>query len=132
MEHAALIKRALSSLLGKPRGGDNRFVIIQHYSGKFVQYSGSAADPLLLDLPWDSLTEAELYNAAEYFKKPGGFSLEWEYHDVEGKPTGPGRSFNMLFRSVDRATGVALEVFFGAVFNLPTNVELAIEKGWET
>jgi hypothetical protein len=130
MENAALIRRALCSLLGKPRD-DNPFVVIQHDSGKSVQFAGSAAEPLLLDLPWQPMSEAEFYKAAAYFKKPAVAGAEREMFDVEGKPRDPRSGFYMTFRSVDIATEVALEIF-EEVYNLPRNVELAVATSWET
>ncbi len=130
MENASPIRRALCSLLVKPRD-DNPWVVIEHDSGKFVQFAGSAGEPLLLDLPWQPMSEAEFYKAAAYFKKHAVAGAEREMFDLEGKPTDPQFAFNRSFRSVEAATEVALEIF-EEVYNLPRNVELAVATSWET
>ena len=130
MENAALIRHALCSLLGKPCETAPA-VAIEHDSGKFVQFFGSAAEPLVLDLPGLAMSEAEFYKAVAYFKKHGVAGTERGTFDEKGQPTYPLFSFNMTFRSVDIATEVALEIF-EQVYNLPRNVELAVETNWET
>jgi hypothetical protein len=132
MENAALIRRALCSMFGRPRD-DEPYVIIQHDSGKFVQFAGSAAElePLVLDLPWEPMSEAEFYKAAAYFKKHAVVGAELEMFDVVEKKPYPQFGFYMTFRSVDLATEVALEIF-EQVYNLPRNVELAVTTSWET
>ena len=131
MENAARIRRALCSLLGEPVD-DSPWVAINHDSGKFVQFAGSAAEPLRLDLPCaEAMSEAEFYKAVAYFKKHGVAATEWEVGDEEGKPTDRWVVFCMTFTSVDMATEVALEVF-EEVYNLPRNVELAVVTSWKT
>ena len=132
MENAVLIRCALWSLLGEP-DDEHPYVVIQHVSGKFVQFAGSAAEPepLVLDLPWQPMSEAEFYKAVEYFKKHAVVGAEREMFDVEGKPRDPQSGFYMTFRSVDIATEVALDIF-EEVYNLPRNVELAVTTSWET
>jgi hypothetical protein len=127
-ENAAMIRRALYSMLRRPHYDRYGFVIIQHDPGNYVRLSG-ADGLLLLALPCEPLHEAVFYKAHTFFKKHGGFRAEWETFDLEGKPTGLCSAFKMQFSSVDRASVVTLEIL-EQVFGLPRNVELTIEKGW--
>ena len=72
-------------------------MVIEHGSGKFVQFAGSATESLLMDLPWQPMSEAEFYRAVAYFRKSGVAGDEVEMFDLRGKPTDPQFTFNMAF-----------------------------------
>ena len=56
--HLVTVREALSRLLTRPSGA---FVIIEEpRSGKFVQFAGSKDEPLLLDLPSQTLSPDEM------------------------------------------------------------------------
>ena len=129
MDNAPQIKQALCSLLAKP-SEDKPWVIIEHDSGIFVQFAGSATEPLLLDLPWQPMSEAEFYRAVVYFKKFGVVGDEVEMFDLQGNRADPQFTFNMTFRSGDIATKVALDIF-DEVYGLPRDSELAIATSWD-
>ncbi len=69
MENVTAIKSALESLLLQ---SDEAlpFALIEHKeSGTFVQFTGSKSHPLLLDVPWQALSEAEFYRAVTFFRR---------------------------------------------------------------
>ena len=125
----AQIGAALRLLLGRPRE-EKPWVVIEHDSGKFVQFAGSLAEPLVLDLPWQPMSEAEFYRAVAYFKKLGIAGDELEMFDRDGKPVSPQFTFNMTFRSAEAATEVILEIF-DQVYGLPRDSRFAITSSWD-
>ncbi len=128
MDNRVLIKAALQALLQQPP--ENKpWVVINHASGKFVQFAGSSSEPLVLDLPWQPLSEAEFYRAVVYFKQFGVVGADQEMFDIEGQRASPQFTFNMTFRSVEEATVTALALF-EQVYGLPTADELRIETSW--
>ena len=127
MDNQALIKDALSALL--VRTNDDAYVIIEHQqSGKFVQFAGSASELLLLDLPWQTLSETEFYRAVEFFRRLGIVGAE---HDVFDEPGGrvvsQQFSFNMTIQTVDEASRIALDVLQN-VFQIPRDCDLVITE----
>jgi len=119
------IHAALRDLLTRKRGA---FVIIEEQqSGKFVQFAGSTEKPLLLDLPTQTLSQAEKERAKKLFVSLGGAGLEeWEVTDLSGAPAGTQAGFQMEFgRDPDAATAVALRVL-KEVYGFPENVQLVI------
>ncbi|MDJ0708665.1 MAG: hypothetical protein QNJ46_35835 [Leptolyngbyaceae cyanobacterium MO_188.B28] len=127
MDNRSRIAQALSSLL--VRRNDDAFVIIAHpETQKFVQFAGSATEQLLLDLPSQTLSEMEFYNAVQLFRKLGVIGDE---HDVLDKPggqvVGQQFSFNATFRSVADATRT-VEDIFATVYGFPTDCDLEITE----
>lgn len=127
MDNLALIRDSLCSLL--VRGNDDAFVIIEHkQSGKFVQFAGSATEQLLLDLPWQTLSELEFYRAVDFFRQRGITGAEHDVFDEAGGPVSAQQfSFNMTFRSVEEASRFALDVL-QTVFQLPEDFDLMVTE----
>jgi hypothetical protein len=111
---------------------DDTFVIVEHTStSKFVQFAGSVSKPLLLDLPWQTLSESEFYRAVDYFKKWGVAGKEEVMLDAPGgMPVGEQFTFQMIFRSIDAAVEVAIGIF-EQVYQLPQDYTLNVIKGWK-
>lgn len=130
MENAVQINVALRLLLGKP-SEDKPWVVIEHSSGKFVQFAGSVAEPLLLDLPWQPMSEAEFYRAVAYFKKLGVAGDEVEMFDLQGNRANPQFTFNMTFCSVHAAVEATLDIF-NEVYGLAKESELVVATSWDT
>jgi hypothetical protein len=131
MRSNRVIQRALEELLRQPEG-DGTFVIFEHSpSGKFVQFCGSVAELLQLDLPAQALSELEFYKAVAYFKRRGIAGEEYDLLDAPGgMPVAEQFSFQMSFRSVDAATEVVLGVF-KEVYQVPGDCCLEITRGWQ-
>ena len=112
MDNTTAIKTALESLLVEADEA-RAFVIIEHSdSGKFVQFAGSLSNPLLLDLPWQTLSEAEFYRAVVFFRRRGIAPAEYELFDGPlGKPVTEQVTFQFQLRSVEAATEIAIAVF---------------------
>ena len=67
--HSEIVHGALISLLKRPA---EAFVIFEEpKSGKFVQFAGSIEEPLLLDLPIQTLSPAEIEKAKTIFGEMG-------------------------------------------------------------
>jgi hypothetical protein len=129
MDNTTRIQAALTTMLAHP-AEDGAWVVIEHPSGKFVQFTGSVPGPLLLDLPWQPLSEAEFYRAVAYFKKFGVAGDDRELFDVNGNPAGTQFTFNLTLESEDSAAAVAL-VIFEEVYRLPRDFEFRINASWE-
>ncbi len=127
MDNLALIRNALTSLL--VRGKEDAFVIIEHrQSGKFIQFAGSASELLLLDLPSQTMSEAEFYRAVEFFRRRGIIGYDHDMLDEPGgRVVGQQFSFNVTIQSVDEAARTALDVL-QVVFQLPTDCDLLITE----
>ena len=66
MDNTTAIKIALEKLRVQPEDA-GAFVVIENLeSGKLVQFTGSLDRPLLLDLPSQTLSEAEFYRAVAF------------------------------------------------------------------
>src|SRR4051812_40584942 len=105
------IRDALMALTS--RSNVDAFVIVEHQlTAKFVQFSGSVSEPLMLDLPHQTLSELEFHRAVTFFRKFGVEGREFELFDhPDGKVVGQQYSFNMEFGSVDDAVDVTIAVF---------------------
>ncbi|MHC4180737.1 MAG: TY-Chap domain-containing protein [Planctomycetota bacterium] len=128
MNNQDRISTALADLLN--RSSDDAFVIIEEKrTGKFVQFAGSTDGPLLLDLPTQTLTQAEQDRAQELFVSLGTPGLEkWAVTDHTGAPAGTQAGFQMEFgRDPDAAAAVAMRVFH-EVYRFPDVVELVITQ----
>ena len=109
--NAEIIREALIRLLSRPSGA---FVIIEEpKSGKFVQFAGSEKEPLLLDLPSQTLTQDEMKKAIAVFSElgyPGPETFPVQEHPG-GPPAGEQTSFVVTFgKDVDKATELAVAV----------------------
>ncbi|HEV3383787.1 MAG TPA: hypothetical protein VG097_03175 [Gemmata sp.] len=114
--HSSRIKSALEALLG--RAGQDSFVIFkERKSEKFVQFAGSAQEPLLFDLPSIPLNTGEMERAKAFFAKlgvsPGPLHNEHVTFQLK------------LNRNVDRASEITLSVFRD-VYCFPPSFELDV------
>lgn len=109
------IADALRDLL--ERSGPQAFVIfLDARSGNFVQFIGSKKEPLVLDLPFTSLSDEEMQRASYYFKGLG-------FEDAEGE-----ESFSVtLDQDVQQATQLAAGVFH-SVYQSEPDFSLKIEE----
>jgi hypothetical protein len=85
---------------------------------------------LLLDLPWQPLSDAEFYRAVAYFKRFGVAGQESELFDVNGNPAGTQFTFDLTLDSEDSAAAMALDIF-EEVYRLPRDFEFRINPSWE-
>jgi hypothetical protein len=125
------IKAVLSELLCQP-DDDWPFVLIEHNpSKKFVQFAGSVTRPLVLDLPWQTLSEAEFYRAVAYFRKMGVAGEEEDMLDApSGRKVGKQFTFQMIFSDdVEGAIAAALPIF-QEVYQFPGGCELLVKASW--
>ncbi len=107
------IAAAIQKTLSGPQGG---FVIFEEKStGKFVQFAGSSQEPLILDLPWQTLSEDEKVRARTVLAPHGG---------TEGEH---GFQLN-LDRDADRAAQITMEVFRD-VYQIAEPLELKTSAG---
>jgi len=118
------IVAALRALLD--RTNRDAFVIFQDKSsGKFVQFAGSAGEPLFLDLPAQALNDDESKRAAKLFRELAAKSPAGAAVRPEGGET---RGFQLRFgRDAERAAEAALRVFREG-YRLPADFELSIEE----
>ena len=125
MDNTTAIKAALESLLVQADEA-RAFAIIEHSdSGKFVQFAGSLSSPLLLDLPLQTLSEAEFYRAVVFFRRRGIAPAEYELlGEPLGKPVTEQVAFQFQMRSVETATEIAIAVF--AEIYLLANCQLLV------
>lgn len=124
-DNRATIAAELRSLLG--RENEDAFVIFEDAgSGKFVQFAGTATEPLLLDLPEQTLSEAEFYRAVAFFRRLGVVGDERDLLDEPGgSAVGRQFSFNANPATVEEAADLALGVF-REVYGLPDDFELTV------
>lgn len=128
LTRAEAIRSALRALL--ERTNRHAFVIFSEArTGKFVQFAGSAQEPLLLDLPEQTLDAEEARRAAELFSELGVTERENDLLDRPGGvPVGRQRGYNLdLGRDVERAACLVLAIF-SRVYELPADFELEIEE----
>jgi len=105
---------------------EQAFVVFEHTpSGKFVQLAGSKSDPLLLDLPTQTLNGDELKRAVELFGEYGVELETWEVYDRPGgHVVGAQSGFQFIMeRDLDIAVEISLRIFH-EVFGLPSSFEL--------
>ncbi len=127
MNHAK-IKSALAALMC--RDNEDAFLILmEKHTGKFLQFSGSARQPLILDLPAQALDHDQAQKAESYFQELGIRAVEYEMFDAPGgKVVGRQRSFQKsLGRDVEAAARIAENVF-EYVYEFPANFELVMEE----
>ena len=118
---------ALARLLKRPYGAH---VIIEEPSfGKFVQFSGSANEPLVFDLQRQSLTLDEFEKACQLFRELGYPEPEtFEVYDAGRTPVDTQTSFIVPFGDdIEAATTLALEVF-DKVFGINSSVTLILTE----
>lgn len=127
MENLTRIQSALAALLN--RENDDAFVVIEHEaSGKFVQFSGSASEMLLLDLPAQTLSEQEFYRAVDFFRQIGVTGEEFSVLDQPGgRVVGQQFSFNVSYRSPEEAARTAVSIFRD-VYQLSEECDLLITE----
>ena len=114
--------------------GDRYFpyVVFQDLNtGKFVQFAGDQAQPLLLDLPLQSLAPDEHNRASGLFSNLGIHRPQETrlYSFPSGEPGELSRSYQLSFdRDVEAATSTTLDVF-SVVFRIPAEaLQLDIEE----
>lgn len=106
-------ERIIAALQEVLRRNDAPFAIVEHVqSGKFVQFAGSARDPLLLDVPVQALAPDEQERAEQLFAALGGTQSESGFQLETGRDAG-------------EAARIALRVF-REVFQLPHDAELTV------
>ncbi|MCC6909206.1 MAG: hypothetical protein IT430_14790 [Phycisphaerales bacterium] len=114
---ATEISASLGRLLGRSTATDDCFVIIKEKSSdKFVQFSGSVEEPLLLNLPAQSLSAAERGRAEALFK-----TLDAQADLIED-------SFYVNFDRDATAASAAAIAVFREVYQLPEEIELTITE----
>ena len=107
----ARITAALQEVL---RRNDAPFAIIEHPpTKKFVQFTGSARDTLMLDLAAQALTPEERARAEQLFVSLGGTQTEVGFQLDTG-------------RDAEEAARITLRVF-REVYQLPDDAELTAE-----
>ena len=126
--HAKTIRAALTRLLERPYGA---FTIVEHVpSGKFVQFAGSEDAPLLLDLPLQALSAAELDRAKAVFAAfghPGPVTLQAEQYPG-GPPAGEQTGFMVEFGTdVEAATELAVAVLH-RIYGLGEDAKLTLTE----
>jgi hypothetical protein len=105
------IEAALNRLLASEEGA---FVIFDdRASGKFVQFAGSRDEPLVLDLPVQQLSAAELERAKILFRDLGIGYEEWPVFDKPGgQEIGAQGGFQLeLGQDTRRGADLTLRVF---------------------
>ena len=123
------ITNALFALL--KRDNDDAFVIFEDAaSGKFVQFAGSSAQPLLLDLPSQALTAGEQERAHALFSELG--SGDATHADLYNKPGGKvvGRqvSYQLDFGQNAERAAEATRRIFSEVYCLPDQFDLGVSE----
>jgi hypothetical protein len=127
--HKKEITAALAALLREESAG--AFVIFEEKkTGKYVQFVGSATEPLLLDLPMVALSEDEKQRAPMILRQAGVRGAE--AHPLYGDPTllestGTIEVFNLVLgQDVQSAAGIACGIF-QHVYLFPPDFQLVIK-----
>lgn len=126
--HSDVIRAALVRLLSRPSGA---FLIVEDVrSSKFVQFAGSKEEPLLLDLPSQTLSPDEMTKAKVVFSDLGYSGPET--HETRefpgGPPAGEQTSFMVKFeRDIDKATALAVAIL-DLVYGLDENAKLKLTE----
>src|SRR5262249_42799028 len=112
MDNITAITTALKRLLAQPEDA-MPFVIVENANTKkFVQFTGSLGSPLLLDLPAQTLSEAEFYRAVGFFRSRGVEGQQYELLDAPGgRPVADQFTFQLPLNSVAEAAEVTLALF---------------------
>ncbi len=123
-----VVRAALVRLITRPLGS---FVIIEDVqSGKFVQFAGSNEEPLLLDLPSQTLSPEEMKKATAVFLEMGYAGPETYQTQAfpGGPPSGEQTSFTVKFeRDVDKATELGVAILH-RVYGLDENARLELTE----
>jgi hypothetical protein len=128
MDSNTAIRIALETLVVQPEDACPFVIVEDAESKKFVQFVGSLDKPLLLDLPAQTLSEAEFYRAVTFFRRRGVAGQEYELLDAPGgRPVGEQFTFQLLFHSVDSAVEAVFGVF-EQVYLLP-DCQLSVIAG---
>jgi hypothetical protein len=127
-KNLAKIQSCLRTILRE----ENEFAFVifaEKRSGKFVQFTGSAKQGLQLDLPFQTLSEAEIAKARAFFRSQGIEAREYELFDRPGgKVVGHQRTFKEdLGRDVRGAARMAQDIF-EQVYQFPADFELEITE----
>ena len=105
-------------------------IIEEPKSGKFIQFAGSVDEPLLLDLPTQTLSTTELDKAKRVFTQ-FGYSGPQKYQLQEypgGPPVGEQTSFMAKFGSdVDLATRFSVAVLY-QIYELNDSTQLKLTE----
>ena len=125
MNSYSQVTAALTSLL--TRENDDAFVIIQErQTQKFVQFTGSKTDSLMLDLPSQTLSELEFRKAAQLFEQMGVAGTESPVFDEPGgRVVGEQFTFNKVCNSATEAANLVQKIFT-IVYGFPLNCEIEI------
>ncbi|MBN1303737.1 MAG: hypothetical protein JXA13_04815 [Anaerolineales bacterium] len=129
-DNLSRVTEALSSLL--QRKSQDAFVIIEEKrSGKFVQFAGSASESLLLDLPFQALSEAEVEKARVLFEEFGTSNPQVydPYTDNSmSSASDTQTSFQVDFGSeIHRAAQACMDIF-RRVYGLQPDFKLNIQE----
>jgi len=123
------ISQALARLL--KRSNEDAFVIfVESRSQKFVQFVGSANEPLFLDLPSQTLSAEEMERAIALFSDLGARAEEHDLYTDKTmkKKAGKQISFNLdLGHEVQRAAQITLTIF-RQVYGFPLDFQLVIKE----
>jgi hypothetical protein len=127
MSNREIIVAKLTALLA--RSNEDAFVVFEHASsGKFVQFAGSTSEPLLLDLPSQTLCKVEFDRAVAFFRRVG---VAGEEHEVLDEPGGSvvGRRFSFTYSpgTVEEAADVAVGVF-REIFDFADGFEMVVRE----
>jgi hypothetical protein len=101
----------------------------EKHTQKFVQFAGSARQDLFLDLPAQTLDQADVQRAESYFRGLGVRAEEYDVYDAPGgKVAGRQRSFQKaLGRDVEVATNIATQIF-ERLYQFPAEFELVVTE----
>jgi hypothetical protein len=123
MNQHRVVEEALDRLL--TRGGEAFVVFEDKASGKFVQFSGSMDEPLLLDVPSQELSDVEFERARTFFRD---LDVSFTSDGQNGQVSGIEGSFQLLLGQ-DTKRGADLTLcIFAEVFQLPAEFSLSIEE----
>jgi|GEM_PF-1485335 len=127
-KNAQQIRKALVRLFKRPFGA---YLIVEEPAfGKFVQFTGSVEEPLVFDLPGQSLTLDEFERARQLFAELGypGPETFKVFTAPGGEVAGTQTSFIVPFGDdIDNATELALEVF-AKVYAVGNRVSLILTE----
>ncbi|NJN73624.1 MAG: hypothetical protein HC799_12855 [Limnothrix sp. RL_2_0] len=125
MDNHSKITVALSSLLR--RRHEDAFVIIENpETKKFVQFTGSTTEPLMLDLPSQTLSELEFYRAVDFLRTIDVVGTETVLLDQpHGEAVSQQFSFNKVFDSVTDAAQT-VEDIFAIIYEFPADCAITI------
>ncbi len=127
MNNSERITQELTSLL--TRSNKDAFVIFEDKeTRKYVQFSGSIREPLLLNLPAVALSSSELDRAKKIFAE---YNIKLEkspFGKYEGGPvTGYDYQFFMdLGKDINKASKISMRIF-NEVYLLPNTFNLGVD-----